>query len=262
MQSWMMLIKDTYNQNEYVKQNVAKQTAKEDICLYGHLTWPMMFSRFFEAVRTEGPKLLTDQIVIAINANGVYFVDETEQILAELNYAEISKVVTVSGNESPIDILHIETVQKENFTFKCYESKDVTELINFMIDNLKMRSKYCIALDDVNADEDLVESDQALSLKKGDLVQLDNGETGSKILAAEQSRCWGICNNVRGEFSSKAVTILACLSTPTEKILKIYKDMLESVPQKPIRSKYNTIQRLKMHNLRKFAEEHFRKNLR
>ncbi|XP_046806985.1 myosin-VIIa isoform X1 [Lucilia cuprina] len=260
--SWESLIRETYSKNDYVKQRTPRQTAKEDICLYAHLTWPMMFSRFFEALRTAGPKLMSDQIVIAVNSNGVYFVDEMEQVLAELSYAEISKIYSEVDPYSNIDILHVDTVQMENFTFKCYEAKDVQELIEFMCKNIKMRSKYVMAMEDFKPDDSLLESKQCLFLLRGDLLQLDNGVTGSSIMEATNQQWFkGICNNEKGEFPGKAVTVLACISKPSERIIKIYKDLSSETPTKPMRAKYNTIQRKKMHNLKKFAEEHFRANL-
>ncbi|XP_075152273.1 myosin 28B1 [Haematobia irritans] len=262
IQSWAKVIRDTYLQHDYVKQRAPRQTAIEDICLYAHLTWPMLFSRFYEAVRTDGPKLLTDQLIIAVNSQAVYFVDETEQILAELPYVEIAKVIRQSEAANPIDTLCIETVQKENFTFKCYEAKDVEHLITFMVDDLKKRSHYCIALDDVNPVDELPASKlRGLKLKRGDLIELCDGIMGSQIMENNETFFKGMCNNIIGEFSPKAVTVLACLSKPSEKVLMIYKDMVNSVPKKPDRSKYNTIQRKKMHNLSKFAQDHFRTNL-
>lgn len=44
----------------------------------------MMFSRFFEAVRKSGPKLISDNLIIAVNSTGVYLVDETEQVLVSV----------------------------------------------------------------------------------------------------------------------------------------------------------------------------------
>ncbi|KAM7351605.1 myosin 28B1 [Cochliomyia hominivorax] len=262
LKSWESIIRETYGKNDYVKQRTSRQTAKEDICLYAHLTWPMLFSRFFEAVRTAGPKLMSDQIVIAVNSNGVYFVDEMEQVLAELSYAEISKIYREIDDNSNIDILHVDTVQKENFTFKCYEAKDVEELIEFMLKNIKKRSKYVMAMEDFKPDDSLLETKQCLFLLRGDLLQLDNGVTGSDIMESTNQQWFrGICNNEKGEFPAKAVTVLACLSKPSEKIIKIYKDLSTEAPTKPMRSKYNTIQRKKMHNLKKFADEHFRPNL-
>jgi myosin VIIa len=58
-----------------------KLSAKEDIVLYAKITWGMMFSRFFEAVRVDGPELPTNNIVIAVNWSGVYFVNEQEQVM-------------------------------------------------------------------------------------------------------------------------------------------------------------------------------------
>ncbi|XP_073820580.1 myosin-VIIa-like isoform X2 [Musca autumnalis] len=260
IQTWTQLVRETFLKHEYVKLKTPKQTAIEDICLYAHLTWPMLFSRFYEAVRTDGPQLQTNQIVIAVNSNAVYFVDEMEQILAELSYAEITKVLSKTDESNPVDSLLLETAQKENFTFKCYEAKDVECLITYMIDNLKKRSRYCIALDKVNPADELPNSKEGLYLKKGDLIELTGGVTGSQLLEAENQTFSGLCNNIKGEFSPKAVMVLACLTKPSDKILKIHREMLESAPQKPTRSKYNTIQRQKMHNLSKFAQDHFRSN--
>ena len=223
----------------------------------------MLFSRFFEALRTAGPKLLSDQIVIAVNSNGVYFVDEMEQVLAELTYAEIAKTYAESDVGSNTDILHIDTVQKENFTFKCYEANDVHELIEFMCKNLKLKSKYVVAMEDFKPDEQLLETKKCLFLLRGDLLQLDSGITGKHILEANNQQWFtGICNSEKGEFPAKAVMVLACLSKPSARLIQIYKDFSCEAPQKPLRSKYNTIQRQKMHNLKKFAEEHFRAHLR
>ena len=65
---------------------------KEDVVNFARFKWPLLFSRFYEAVRTSGPKLPTDQLIIAVNWTGVYVVDDQEQVLLELSFPEITTV--------------------------------------------------------------------------------------------------------------------------------------------------------------------------
>ena len=66
--------------------------AKEDIVVFAKLTWPILFSRFYEATRTSGPKLRVDNVIIAVDWTGIYFVDDQEQMLLELSFPEIAEV--------------------------------------------------------------------------------------------------------------------------------------------------------------------------
>lgn len=246
----------TFASNKYVKSGTPKQ-AMEDICLFAQLSWSMYFSRYFEAVRMAGPQLLTDNVVIAINSNGVYYVDETEQVLAELAYAELSQVTCVTVESPNISELHIETVQKQDFTFKCYEAADIVELINFMLKNLKERSKYGIVMEDYKPA--LEEREGRLFLLKGDLVRFDADITGAQIMEGKKRWFSGICNDELGEFPVEVVTVLATLAKPSEELLRLYKESAENVHKRYLKSvKYTTIQRQRMHTLRKFAEDHFR----
>ena len=65
---------------------------KEDVVNFARFKWPLLFSRFYEAVRTSGPKLPTDQLIIAVNWTGVYMVDDQEQVILELSYPEIKSI--------------------------------------------------------------------------------------------------------------------------------------------------------------------------
>ena len=59
---------------------------------FAKFKWPLLFSRFYEAVRTAGPKLPKDQVIIAVNWTGIYMVDDQEQVLLELSFAEVRAV--------------------------------------------------------------------------------------------------------------------------------------------------------------------------
>ena len=61
---------------------------------FAKFKWPLLFSRFYEAVRTGGPKLPKDQVIIAVNWTGIYMVDDQEQVLLELSFSEVRAVST------------------------------------------------------------------------------------------------------------------------------------------------------------------------
>ena len=65
---------------------------KEDVVNFAKFKWPLLFSRFYEAVRTAGPKLPKDQVIIAVNWTGIYMVDDQEQVLLELSFTEVRAV--------------------------------------------------------------------------------------------------------------------------------------------------------------------------
>ena len=65
---------------------------KEDVVNFAKFKWPLLFSRFYEAVRTAGPKLPKDQVIIAVNWTGIYMVDDQEQVLLELSFSEVRAV--------------------------------------------------------------------------------------------------------------------------------------------------------------------------
>ena len=67
---------------------------KEDVVNFAKFKWPLLFSRFYEAVRTGGPKLPKDQVIIAVNWTGIYMVDDQEQVLLELSFSEVRAVST------------------------------------------------------------------------------------------------------------------------------------------------------------------------
>ena len=65
---------------------------KEDLVNFAKFKWPLLFSRFYEAVRTAGPKLPKDEVIIAVNWTGIYMVDDQEQVLLELSFTEVRAV--------------------------------------------------------------------------------------------------------------------------------------------------------------------------
>lgn len=99
-----------------------------------------------------------------------------------------------------------------------------------------------------------------LSLKRGDLIKLDDGILGETISAADARWARGICNDRNGEFPIEAVYVLPTIVEPPNKILHLFRD--SSVKARKHKApNYNTLQRLKMHTLRKYAVDNFRSSI-
>ena len=77
-----------------MKEHAANIRVQEDVVNFARFKWPLLFSRFYEAVRTGGPKLPRDQLIIAVNWTGVYMVDDQEQVILELAFAEIKSIAS------------------------------------------------------------------------------------------------------------------------------------------------------------------------
>lgn len=84
LNKWESLIHEAFKKSRTIKQELPKNAAREDIVVFGQLNWAMMFSRFFEAVRIGGSKLNNNNVIIAVNWSGVYFVNDQEQVLVSL----------------------------------------------------------------------------------------------------------------------------------------------------------------------------------
>lgn len=62
--------------------------------MFAKYKWPLMFSKFFEAYRFSGPSLPKNDVIIAVNWTGVYFVDDQEHVLLECSFPEITSVTS------------------------------------------------------------------------------------------------------------------------------------------------------------------------
>ena len=57
-----------------MKEHAANIKVKEDVVNFARFKWPLLFSRFYEAIKTEGPELPKDNLIIAVNWTGQKFV--------------------------------------------------------------------------------------------------------------------------------------------------------------------------------------------
>ncbi|XP_058450683.1 myosin-VIIa-like [Malaya genurostris] len=255
---WMQLIESAYKRSRCVKDGLQRIAAKEDIVLFAKVTWSMMFSRFYEAVQIDGTKLPASNIIIAVNSSGVYFVDNQEQVLVELSYPEIMQIDSEDGDDNEVGTLFISTIQKDDFVFKSFDARTISDLVNYILRELRNKSIYAVAIRTYTSDN---EPESMLNLLKGDLVTLGQGFTGESILADEATWGYGTSNGKAGYFPTEVIHILPTIMAPPATVLNFYRKEGILKPRKHATPNYNTVQRKKMYTLEKFGVENFRASI-
>lgn len=217
LERWAGLVVQALNKSYFFRDRVPPLRVKEDVVEYAKLKWPLLFSRFYEALRSSGPHLPKNDVIIAINWTGVYVVDEQEQVLLELSFPEITSVASHKGNRPFLQSFTLSTVRGEEFTFQSPNSEDVRDLVDFFLEGLKKRSKFVISLQEYKGD-----AANYLSFEQGDLILLEDNMCGEHVL----NNNWCTGRNERtgekGDFASDYVYVLPALSKPPNNILALF----------------------------------------
>ncbi|XP_058809187.1 myosin-VIIa-like [Phymastichus coffea] len=227
---------------------------KQKIIEFAKNEWTLLFSKFYEAKKIFGPEFSQTNVMIGVNSMGIYFFDNKERILHKLNFYEIYEVNYQKHEDALFNSLTISTIQREEFIFQSLEAESFVSLVNFILDSLKIKSEYVVAIQDYIDDED---SGTHLSLRKGDIIKLVDGCNGHTVLTC--SYVIGEKNGVRGKFPCECVYVLQTIIKPSLKSMEIFKGNFTS--ESITRTKFDLNQSLKVsreHNLKKFADEHFK----
>ncbi|XP_060803204.1 myosin-VIIa [Amyelois transitella] len=252
---WEHLVTKAFESAHSVQSRIDPLRCKEDIVIFSKLKWPMLFSRFFEALKLKGDAISKDLVIIAVNWTGIYIVDQTEHILLEIAFCEVTYVAYNEDKDlDNVGRITIRTIQQEEFEFQSVDASDMSSLIIYLIDGLKRRSIYVIAQNDSQGYSD---ASSFLQYKKGDLITLLQDCTGESLMNSTWGH--GFCNGQEGLFPTEQVYILPTMTEPTGGTLEVFKKG-NITNDKKTKSKYNTIQRKRMYTLEKFAKEHFREN--
>lgn len=175
------------------------------------------FKLSYKALRLQGPPLAKNDVIVAINWTGVYFVDDQEQVLLELSFSEIAMASSMKSSRPFIQNFSINTIRGAEFIFQSPNSFDICDLINFFLDGLKKRSKYCIALADYKA-----ETQTALDLQQGDLIILEDGTTGEHVLKAGWINGKLDRTGERGDIPTQNIYVLPTTIKPSSQILQLF----------------------------------------
>ena len=77
-----------------MRNHIDRSRVKEGLVMFAKYKWPLLFSKFFEAYKFSGPTLPQNDVIIAVNWTGVYFVDDQEHVLLESSFPEIMSVTS------------------------------------------------------------------------------------------------------------------------------------------------------------------------
>ncbi|KAF7281466.1 hypothetical protein GWI33_004713 [Rhynchophorus ferrugineus] len=250
--AWEQKIARTFDMLACVKKKWSAIKAKESIVIYSKSTWPILFSKFFEGLQVSGPALPNKNIIIAVNWTGIYMIDDHEKILMELTFADIYFITFEKSNMNAPKLMFT-TVAKEEYAFLSLDAQNICNLIQFIIDGLKKRSIYCVAVQDYRHQSN---AESFLSFKKGDLITLKNNMQGESLMTST----WGFgeCNGKSGDFPTEMVYILPTLMPPPQDILVAFKKEHATVQKESSAASVSTLQRMRMHTLAQYADEHFR----
>lgn len=251
---WEHFVTKAFDSCPNIKSKIDPLRCKEDIVIFAKLKWPMLFSRFFEALKLKGDAISKDIIIVAVNWTGIYIVDQLEHILLEIAYSEVTYVAYDDDTDlENIGKVTIRTIQQEEFVFQSVDAGEMSSLIIYIIDGLKRRSAYVVAQSD---SQGYADASSFLQFKKGDLITLLHDSTGETLMNATWGH--GACNGQEGLFPTEQVYILPTLEKPSNSVLEVFKKGTVNNDKKPYQ--YNTVQRKRMHTLEKYAKEYFREN--
>uniref|UniRef100_H2YRX4 Myosin VIIAb n=1 Tax=Ciona savignyi TaxID=51511 RepID=H2YRX4_CIOSA len=211
---WSSMIMKQHKEAIYTRERWEPLRVREDVVKQARFSWPMMFSRFYEAYRLSGLPLPTNEVLIAVNWTGVFFLDDQEQVLLELPFAEMTGITANKGSEKmKAATITVTTVRGDALTMTSSSSDDVCELVNLFIDGLKERSRYVVTLN-TNPNKVMDES-SILKFKKGDLLVL-NQPAGADF----NSSAWRPGRNERtgvsGDFPTDCVYVIPTLVKPLD----------------------------------------------
>uniref|UniRef100_A0A8C5VW67 Unconventional myosin-VIIa n=1 Tax=Microcebus murinus TaxID=30608 RepID=A0A8C5VW67_MICMU len=202
----------------YAQRRTDAQKVKEDVVNYARFKWPLLFSRFYEAYKFSGPSLPKNDVIVAVNWTGVYFVDEQEQVLLELSFPEIMAVSSSRGAKMTAPSFTLATIKGDEYTFTSSNAEDIRDLVVTFLEGLRKRSKYVVALQD--NPNPAGEESGFLSFAKGDLVILDH-DTGEQVMNSGWANGINERTKQRGDFPTDCVYVMPTVTMPPREIVAL-----------------------------------------
>uniref|UniRef100_A0AAQ4PWT7 Myosin VIIAb n=1 Tax=Gasterosteus aculeatus aculeatus TaxID=481459 RepID=A0AAQ4PWT7_GASAC len=182
-------------QGFHSKRRLTPQKVKEDVVDFARLKWPLLFSRLFHGY---------NDVIVAVNWTGVYFVDEQEQVLLELSFPEITAV----GGKLQGQSFTLATIKADEYTFTSNNAEDIRDLVVAFLEGLRKRSKYVVGLLDCSNPESTF-----LSFSKGDLIVLDEHD-GEHVMNSGWAHGINDRTKQRGDFPADCVYVVPTITRP------------------------------------------------
>uniref|UniRef100_A0A8C3K4I6 Myosin VIIA n=1 Tax=Calidris pygmaea TaxID=425635 RepID=A0A8C3K4I6_9CHAR len=278
VEKWAQLIIAAHKKGIYTQKRTDPKKVKEEVVDFARFKWPLLFSRFYEAFKFSGPSLPKNDVIVAVNWTGVYFVDEQEQVLLELSFPEITAVSSSrlcllmplsSLFMSPIKIyprggklqgqsFTLATIKGDEYTFTSNNAEDIRDLVVTFLEGLRKRSKYVVTLQD--NPNPVGEESGFLSFLKGDLIVLDQ-DTGEHVMNSGWANGFNERTKQRGDFPTDSVYVLPTVTMPPLEIVALV-TMTPDQRQDVIRTSQLAIsdseERVKPYTLEEFSYDYFR----
>uniref|UniRef100_A0A8C7D0J9 Myosin VIIA n=1 Tax=Oncorhynchus kisutch TaxID=8019 RepID=A0A8C7D0J9_ONCKI len=234
---WAQLVVSSHKKGVYTQKRLDTQKVKEDVVDFARFKWPLLFSRFYEAFKFSGPSLPKNDVIVAVNWTGVYFVDEQEQVLLELSFPEITALQGQSFS--------LATIKGDEYTFTSNNAEDICELIVTFLEGLRKRSKFVVALLDSGGEDSTF-----LSFSKGDLILLDE-HCGEQVMTSGWAHGVNDRTKQRGDFPADCVYVLPTVTRPQYDI--VVSDLMTRVT-----ALAESEDKVKPYTLEEFSYDYFR----
>ncbi|KAI3354148.1 hypothetical protein L3Q82_018476 [Scortum barcoo] len=258
VEKWAHFIMAAHKKGIYTQKRFDPQKVKEEVVDFARHKWPLLFSRFYEAFKFSGPSLPKNDLIVAVNWTGVYFVDEQEQVLLELSFPEITAVSSSRGGKLQSQSFTLATIKGDEYTFTSNNAEDIRDLVVTFLEGLRKRSKFVVALQD-NPNPTGEES-TFLSFLKGDLILLDQ-DTGEQVLNSGWAHGVNERTNQRGDFPADCVYVLPTMTRPQQEIVALV-TMTPDQRQESVRVSQLVLpesdDRMKPYTLEEFSYDYFR----
>ncbi|XP_078023027.1 myosin VIIAa isoform X2 [Epinephelus lanceolatus] len=258
VEKWAHFIMAAHKKGIYTQKRFDPQKVKEEVVDFSRHKWPLLFSRFYEAFKFSGPSLPKNDLIVAVNWTGVYFVDEQEQVLLELSFPEITAVSSSRGGKLQSQSFTLATIKGDEYTFTSNNAEDIRDLVVTFLEGLRKRSKFVVALQD-NPNPTGEES-TFLSFIKGDLILLDQ-DTGEQVLNSGWAHGVNERTNQRGDFPADCVYVLPTMTRPQQEIVALV-TMTPDQRQESVRVSQLVMPesdgRIKPYTLEEFSYDYFR----
>ncbi|XP_077009590.1 unconventional myosin-VIIb [Tamandua tetradactyla] len=214
LERWVSLITATLTQAPYTLQHSPPLAVQEQVVDAARLRWPLLFSRLFQVTTLSGPRLPKAQLILAINWRGLAFLGQTEKMLLELCFPEVTGLIAnrvAQGGQR----LALSTLHQEEYEFASPSGVAIAELVALFLEGLKERSVFAMALQDRKATDDTT----LLPFKKGDLLILPQKQG---LLASEN---WTMAQSDRtgktGLVPTACLHIIPTIVKPSAQLLSL-----------------------------------------
>ncbi|NXU79118.1 MYO7A protein, partial [Oreotrochilus melanogaster] len=258
VEKWAQLIIAAHKKGIYTQKRTDPKKVKEEVVDFARFKWPLLFSRFYEAFKFSGPSLPKNDVIVAVNWTGVYFVDEQEQVLLELSFPEITAVSSSRGGKLQGQSFTLATIKGDEYTFTSNNAEDIRDLVVTFLEGLRKRSKYVVTLQD--NPNPVGEESGFLSFLKGDLIVLDQ-DTGEHVMNSGWANGFNERTKQKGDFPTDSVYVLPTVTVPPLEIVALV-TMTPDQRQDVIRTSQLAIsdseERVKPYTLEEFSYDYFR----